>query len=272
MLQISQLYIYPIKSLGGCSVASAIITDRGFEHDRRWMLVDANNRFLSQREIPSMVFLQVEILAATLKVFSSNKPDDYIEIPFTSKSDIFIEVDIWGIYCKAQLLNNEINNWFSKILGQPCRLVYMTDSTEVKVEPNYAINNDLTSFSDGFPILMISEASLNDLNKRVAEPLPMNRFRPNLVFKGGQAFIEDRMKKFSINGILFFGVKPSSRCVVTTINQSTAQKTKEPLQTLATYRKKDSKIYFGENVIAAGNGKITIGDNIDILQLKESII
>lgn len=272
MLQVSQLYVYPIKSLGGCSVSSTNITDRGFEHDRRWMLVDANNRFLSQREIAVMALLQVEILNNGLKVFHKNNPEVFLEIPFKSQSEIFINVDIWDNHCTAQLQDAFINKWFSKILGQPCQLVYMTNSSQVKVETAYAINNDLTSFSDGFPILMIGESSLADLNNRLQAPIPMNRFRPNIVFTGSVPFVEDNLKEFTINDILFFGVKPCSRCVVTTINQDTIEKNKEPLQTLATYRKKNSKIYFGQNVIAAGLGKISIGNKIEIVTLQPSFI
>ena len=180
-------------------------------------------------------------------------------------------VDIWGTICEAQLVNAAADKWFSQILNVSCRLVYMAEDTIVKIEEQYAINNDLTSFSDGFPILMLGESSLQDLNSKIEHPLPMNRFRPNLVFTGGSAFIEDTMKEFSINGHTFFGTKPSARCVVTTIDQNTAEKGKEPLKTLSTYRSRNSKIYFGENVIAAGIGKINIGDAIKIVQTKESL-
>ena len=271
MLQVSQLYIYPIKSLGGVAVSTAVVTDRGFQHDRRWMLVDDNNRFLSQREIAAMALLQVEILPDGLKVYHKKNANDYINIPLIPVIDKVVTSDIWGIPCNAKLVDPAADKWFSEILNFPCRLVYMAEETIVKVEEQYAVNNDLTSFSDGYPILMISEASLQDLNNRTGESLPMNRFRPNLVFTGGEAFVEDTMKEFTINGYTFFGVKPSARCVVTTIDQDTTEKGKEPLKTLSLYRRKDAKVYFGQNVIAAGIGKINIGDAISILQTKESL-
>jgi hypothetical protein len=167
-------------------------------------------------------------------------------------------------------VSSEAAEWFSKKLGFSCRLVYMDDDSKVLIDKRYNINDSLTSFSDGYPILMISEASLDDLNSKATEHIPMNRFRPNLVFTGGTAFIENNIKVFVINGIKFYGAKPSARCVVTTINQSTAAKGKEPLKTLATYRSRDNKIYFGENVIAESTGKINIGDTINIQELKES--
>lgn len=271
MLQVSQLYIYPIKSLAGVAVSSAIITDRGFQYDRRWMLIDDNNRFLSQREISEMALLQVEVLDTGLKVFHKNNPANFINICFIPSGNEKKTVNIWDVFCQAQLVSGEADKWFSQILNTSCRLVYMAENTVVKIDERYAINNDLTSFSDGYPILMLSEASLNNLNSKMTEPLPMNRFRPNLVFTGGDAFIEDGMKEFVINGLTFFGVKPSSRCVVTTIDQNTAAKNKEPLKTLATFRSKNNKIYFGENVIAAGMGEINSGDTITIVKTKESL-
>jgi uncharacterized protein len=270
-MKVSQLYIYPIKSLGGIAVSSVNITDRGFEHDRRWMLIDENNRFLTQREIAEMALLHTEILQDGLKISHKEDSANYTEASFIPTTADIITADIWGTLCKTLLVSADADKWFSNILNVSCRLVYMPDSTRIKIDDRYAIhNNAITSFSDGYPILMISEASLNDLNDKMGEPLPMNRFRPNLVFTGGDAYIEDTMKEFSIYGCNFFGVKPCSRCVVTTINQETIEKGKEPLKTLSLYRKKDTKVFFGENVIAAGTGKINIGDTITILKTKES--
>jgi uncharacterized protein len=272
-MKVSQLYIYPIKSLGGIAVSSVNITDRGFENDRRWMLIDDNNRFISQREIAETALLQVEILPGRLKVYHKKDQANSIEIPFAATTPAFVTATIWDNSCEAQLVDANADKWFSAILNVSCRLVYMPDSTMVKIDPQYAASdNDITSFSDGYPILMISEASLEDLNNKLDKPLSINRFRPNLVFTGGDAFIEESMKEFSINYCTFYGVKPCARCVVTTIEQESAEKGKEPLKTLSLDRRKDAKVIFGENVIAAGTGKISIGDIITILQTKESII
>lgn len=271
MPKVSQLYIYPIKSLGGISLQQVNITDRGFEYDRRWMLIDKYNNFLTQREFGVLALLQVEIENNGLKVFHKKKENDYIIIPFEPQKNERVETNIWGVPCKPLFVSDEVDEWFSKVLGINCRLVYMDDATQVEIDERYNINNSLTSFSDGYPILMISEASLADLNSRIEEVLPMNRFRPNLVISNVAAFDENTMKEFIINSMKFCGVKPSARCVVTTIDQDTALKSKEPLRTLATYRSKNNKIYFGENVIALSTGKISAGDNIIILEKKESL-
>lgn len=270
MLQVSQLYIYPIKSLGGIALTAVNITDRGFEHDRRWMLVDDQGRFISQREAATMALLKVELTASGLQVYLLHEATDILLIPFAPYNSHTVAVQIWDSSCKAMLVSDEADEWFSKKLGLSCRLVYMPDEAKIIIDERYNINNSVNSFADGYPILMISEASLNDLNGKTTETIPMDRFRPNLVFSGGDAFIENSMKEFEIDGLTFHGVKPCARCVVTTIDQSTATKGKEPLRTLATYRNTNNKIYFGENVIAANIGQINIGDTINILQRKEN--
>ncbi len=266
-MQVSQLYIYPIKSLGGIAVSSAELTDRGFKYDRRWMLVDENNNFLTQREYPQMALLQIEMTSNGLTV-SHKLNKQSITIPFIPETLQTITIKVWSFKGKAQLVSAAVDEWFSKMLSIQCKLVYMPDETKRRVNPYYAINKDVTSFSDGYPILMIGESSLKDLNDRLVKPVPMDRFRPNIVFTGGHPFEEDTMAQFVINEINFYGVKLCARCVITTIDQNTAQKNKEPLKTLATYRKKNFNIYFGQNVIPGGPGKISIGDTITIIKTK----
>ncbi len=270
MLLVSQLYIYPIKSLGGIALPSVTITDRGFEHDRRWMLVDGQGRFLSQREVAAMALLKVELTTNGLNVYHQQENSDILLIPFAPYNNRSVTVQIWNSSCEAMLVSAEADEWFSKKLNLACRLVYMNDDTKIIIDERYNINNSINSFSDGYPILMIGEASLDDLNSKTTEIIPINRFRPNLVFTGGDAFAENSMQEFEINRLRFHGVKPCARCVVTTIDQSIAIKGKEPLRTLATYRNSNNKIYFGENVIPADTGQITIGDTINILQHKET--
>jgi uncharacterized protein YcbX len=181
-----------------------------------------------------------------------------------------ILVKIWDDDCEALLMSKEVNKWFSSQLGIRCSLVYMPDSTERRVDPKYAINNDITSFSDAYPILIIGQASLDDLNSRLTEPIPVNRFRPNIVFTGGTPYEEDEMEHFRINNLDFYGVKPSARCVVTTTNQETGIAGKEPLKTLATYRAKNNKVYFGQNVLMKGVGKINVGDPIEMVRQNQT--
>lgn len=272
MITVSQLYIYPVKSLGGVPVNSVKITDRGFEYDRRWMLIDSNNNFLTQRENAVMALLQVEIKNEGLKVFHKQNENEFIIIPFQQQKNERVQTNIWGVPCTPLLVDNEVDKWFSKALGMTCRLVYMDDATQVMIDERYNINNSLTSFSDGYPILMTSEASMNDLNNRLKEQLSISRFRPNIVIAGSAPYEENSMQEFMINEINFYGVKPSARCVVTTIDQHTGIKGKEPLKTLATYRSMNNKIYFGENVIAASTGIVSVGDSITILKTKESLL
>ena len=148
----------------------------------------------------------------------------------------------------------------------------MPESTKRKVEEAYAFNDDITSFSDGYPILLIGQSSLDDLNSQLAEPLPMNRFRPNMVIAGGQPFEEDTMAQFSINEINFYGVKLCDRCVITTTNQETGIKGKEPLRTLAKYRMTNNKVLFGQNVLCGGEGMISVGDQIKIVKTKPALM
>ena len=271
-MQVSQLYIYPIKSLGGIALQTAEITDRGFKHDRRWMLIDSNNRFISQREVAEMALLKVNITSFGLEVFHVADSDNIFKIPFGPYNGVSVPVSVWDTGCTAILVSEAANEWFSNKLKIDCRLIYMNEEDRILIDEKYNINNHINSFSDGFPILVASEASLNDLNSRLDESLPMNRFRPNLVIKGTKPFEENEIKEFSIGGIHFFGVKPCARCVVTTIDQFTAVKGKEPLKTLATYRNYNNKILFGENVIAMQTGTISVGDPVQVLQTKEALI
>ncbi|OQP63538.1 oxidoreductase [Niastella vici] len=268
MLTVSELYIYPIKSLGGISLNAATLTDRGFEYDRRWMLVDENDHFLSQREVNTMALLKVQIAATGLLVQNSSEPGAELLVPFDPATEESFTVTVWSNHCRAYRVSSAADAWFSKQLGISCKLVYMPESTHRFVDSRYAHQKEITSFSDGYPLLLISQASLDDLNSRLPSPVPMNRFRPNIVFTGGTAFQEDSMKEFEINGVTFFGVKPCARCVITTINQQTAEKAKEPLKTLSSYRMKNNKIYFGQNLLYRGNGIISIGDTITIHEQK----
>jgi len=268
MLKVSELFIYPIKSLGGIAVETANITDRGFQHDRRWMLVDKNNCFLTQRDFPQMALLQVQLSEEGLTVQHKINTAEIVNIPAFCKTEERATVQVWSDQCSAQFISSEVDAWFSDMLSLKCRLVFMPDSSKRRVDTRYAANKEITSLSDGYPFLIIGQSSLDDLNKRLPEPLPMNRFRPNIVFAGGEAFQEDGMKHFIINNIQFYGVKLCARCVVTTINQDNSMKSKEPLQTLSAYRQKNNKIYFGQNLLHKGEGKIGVGDVIFIQQEK----
>jgi uncharacterized protein YcbX len=263
MLVVSQLFIYPIKSLGGIALNTVQLTDRGLQHDRRWMLIDDHNRFLSQREHAQMALFKLEVLSDALKV--TYTPDgSTINIPFIPLKQDLLEVTIWDDTCTGQLVSDTVDAWFTVKLGIPTRLVYMPDETHRAADPRYTTQGTIASFADAYPALLIGQASLDDLNSRLAEKLPMNRFRPNIVFTGGEPYSEDLMNHITINSIDMHGVKLCARCVMTTIDQETIAKGKEPLKTLARYRRKGSKILFGQNLAFNSNGFINVGDELSV--------
>lgn len=265
MLSISQLYIYPVKSLAGIAVDTATVTSRGLQHDRRMMLVDEQNRFLTQREYPEMALLQPVLAEEGIYIHHKKNSHPTLFMPQQpAEGSASITVTVWDDGCEALPHEAAINTWFSQALGIHCRLVYMPDTSNREADKRYAHNNEIVSFADGYPILLIGQASLDDLNARLPQALPMNRFRPNIVFTGGAPFLEDQLHHFSINGIHFTGVKPCARCVMTTIDQENSTAAKEPLKTLSTYRQKDHKILFGQNLVHTGEGSISVGDSITV--------
>lgn len=262
MHRISELYIYPIKSLGGISVSAAEVSSRGFQFDRRWMLVDAHYQFLTQRKFPQMALIKVQLKEDGLLL--EHPANGSMKVPFESSEETQ-DVDIWEDCCTGLFVNQQVDEWFSDILSMKARLVYMPESTQRQVDLRYAPAGVITSFADAYPFLMIGQTSLDDLNERLEVPLPMNRFRPNIVFTGGEAFEEDLMKHIRIAGMDFYGVKLCARCIMTTIDQETAQKAKEPLKTLSSYRSKNNKILFGQNLIHSARGMIRVGDTMNVL-------
>ena len=227
------------------------------------MLVNEQNRFITQRICPQMALLKVTIEDNGLLV--THRTQGSVTIPFEQYISPKQEVVIWDDICTGAFVSHELDAWFSDVLDIKCRLIYMPEDTHRQVDLLYAPEGKITSFADGYPFLLIGQASLDDLNSRITEPLPMNRFRPNIVFTGGQAFQEDLINHLQIAGIDFYGAKLCARCVLTTIDQKTAIKEKEPLKTLATYRLRNKKIMFGQNLIHQGTGILTIGDTIDVL-------
>ncbi|MBC7777170.1 MAG: MOSC domain-containing protein [Phycisphaerae bacterium] len=263
---LSEIWVYPIKSLGGIALQEALPQRRGLQYDRRWMLVDNTGRFVSQREIPRMALLGTAIEPPFLSVFWKDKPSEKIHIPLEiNPLDLpKLRVKVWSDQCPARVLSDEINQWFSHHLGQNLRLVFMPDTTRRRADGRYAPPGHHVSFADGFPYLIIGQASLDELNRRLLQPLPMNRFRPNFVFTGGQPFEEDSWSQFSINDQPFQGLKPCARCIITTTDQDTATRAAEPLKTMATFRKFGNRILFGQNVVWLGKDEsvVRVGDRI----------
>jgi hypothetical protein len=261
MLRISQLLIYPIKSLGGISLDRVRVSDRGFQHDRRWMLVNEDHGFITQRTVPLMALIRVAVGVDGLHI-TSQLHSSALFVPFGGYLPEFADVYIWEDTCMAQFVSDEADAWFAAALKIPCRLVYMPEETARVTDPEYAPEGSITSFADAFPFLLIGQASLDELNSRLEQALPMDRFRPNIVFTGGYPYQEDELREFSIRGIRFGGVKPCARCPIPTIDQATAERGKEPLRTLARYRFWNNKVYFGQNLVHQGFGELAVGDEL----------
>ncbi len=261
MVEVAALYVYPIKSCAGMSVASVTLDRRGVMGDRRFMVVDDDGRFLSQRELPKLALIVPRIAdgAVTLAApgFSTITVPVLMEGPRRS-------VVVWRDVCDAIDQGDDASRWLSAHLGVSCRLVRLADEWKRLVDPTYATRpDDEVSFADAYPLLLIGEASLEDLNARLETPLPMNRFRPNVVVRGSTPFAEDGWRNIVIGDVRATVVKPCARCVTTLVDQQTGARGKEPLRTLASYRRRgDGEVYFGQNVIHAGQGAITVGDRV----------
>ncbi|PHN07538.1 MOSC domain-containing protein [Flavilitoribacter nigricans] len=247
-LQLSQIYIYPVKSLRGLSLSETKLTNRGPEWDRRWMLVTPDGQFLSQRELGVMARLQPTINGHQIRVTDLRGGREDLQFPVQPPAKSHRQkVTVWQDECEALRVSPEADRWFSEALGTPCHLVYMPDDSYRPLDPRYAKGDETVSFADGYPYLILGEASMQDLNNRLSEPIDVLRFRPNLVFSGGTPFVEDNWKNFSIGSALFRGTKPCARCQIPTIDLHTGQASREPTRTLATFRRQDRKILFGLN-------------------------
>lgn len=268
-LYLAEIFIYPIKSLGGISLNNAIVEERGLQFDRRMMLVDESGIFMTQRDFPQMALLKTKLVDNNL-VITDSSSNHTIILPINPVSDAVsgkIKVIIWDDECEATTVSKEADEFFSEMIGTKCRLVYMPESEKRIVDPKrkYVKDEHIVSFADGYPFLIIGQSSLDELNRRLETPLPMNRFRPNFVFAGGEPFAEDDWKDFMIGEIKFRAVKPCARCVITTTDQQTAERNDEPLRTLATFRRKENKVLFGMNLVAYNFGEVKVGDKIIIL-------
>lgn len=265
MIKLSEIHIYPVKSMSGISPAKGQIGRRGFEFDRRWMLINDKGDFMTQRHYPAMTLLQPELHDSFLKITNKKSPYDSIKVPIEPYEDEEVEVPIWNDRCTALTVSREADKWLSEKLNIKCRLVFMPDSSKRQADEKYADKGDLVSFADGFPFLMIGQSSLDDLNSRLEKPVPITNFRPNLVFTGAEAFAEDEWNNIRIGALNFKVVKPCSRCTITTVDQETAVRSKEPLRTLADYRRVGNDVLFGQNVICKETGEVSVGDEIEVL-------
>lgn len=272
-LELSEVWIYPLKSARGLSLPQAQLSPTGLQFDRRWMLVDEQGLFLSQRKVPAMARLEVHLG----NVLGFSFGDQHLELSLPPYALPETPVQVWRSRVTAQVFASDINAWFSEALQTSCRLVYMPDSTYRRTHPSRAPGKRV-SFADGYPYLLTHEASLADLNAQLVTPVPMNRFRPNLVVRGGEAFAEDHWHELRIGEQLFRNVKLCERCTIITLDQESGERDPaaqtEPLRTLARHHLVGGKAIFGQNLIAlnskdAPQGSLRCGDPVEILSLKE---
>ena len=262
-MRLSEINCYPIKSTKGIALRSARVERRGIEFDRRWMVVDEAGLFISQREAPRLSLVSTQLDKETISVHAPGRPS--LVIPSKLTGNDRIPAQVWDDTVEVIQAAIEANKWFSEFLGIKCRLVYMPEDCLRPVENKYSLVADIVSLADGFPLQVISQSSLDDVNARLANPVPMNRFRPNIVVGGSGAFDEDRWKKIRVGDLILRIVKPCSRCITTTVDQETGIQGKEPLATLSKFRNVSGKVHFGQNAIPENDAVININDQVEIL-------
>ncbi len=259
---LSAITLYPVKSLAGISVSHWPVTETGLQYDRKWMLIDNNRQFLSQRKLPQMALIKTALTGNHLILSASGR--ESLPLPLMPTDGDIINCTIWDEQCDARSVSLEADQWLSSFLNLDCRLVYQHDETIRQVDPRYGRYTDNVAFSDGFPFLIISENSLVSLNREMQLNLPMTRFRPNLVISGCPGYAEDSWREISIGAIDFRLPKPCSRCAIPAIDPDNAQTGKEPLRTLKRIRKWQNNVYFGQNSLHDQCGILAIGDTVQV--------
>jgi len=251
-IELSHIFIYPVKSISGISLSISKITPAGLKNDRRWMIINDKNMFVTQRLHPELSLININLEENMIQLTAPDMSS--IHLPVELIEGDSVSVRIWSDTVDGISAEKEHNDWISRYLGIKARFVYMPDTTRRQVDQGYAKSPaDRVSFADGFPFLLLSEESVDNLNTRLNKknelPVTIKRFRPNFVIRGCTPHAEDDWKNFRISGNYFHMVKPCSRCIMTTVNADTGKKGVEPLRTLLEYRKQGDKSYFGQNVL-----------------------
>jgi uncharacterized protein len=259
-VRLARLHIYPIKSARGIELEESEVDRFGLQYDRRWMVVNPSGEFLSQRTHPRLALISPAIEREILRVSAPEMPP--LELPLQPRDTARCRVVVWRDACSAIWLGDEAGGWFSELLDCTCGLVYLPDQAVRRADPAFAPAGTRVSFADAFPFLLTAEESLADLNRRLSRPLPMNRFRPNLVIAGAEPYAEDHWREIRIGSLPLLVVKPCGRCVVTTTDQATGERGTEPLRTLATYRRREGEVMFGQNLVHQSPGRLRVGDSV----------
>ncbi|HUJ39157.1 MAG TPA: MOSC N-terminal beta barrel domain-containing protein [Candidatus Acidoferrales bacterium] len=263
-MHISELYIYPLKSARGIPLREMPLADRGPAGDRRWMLIDERGVMLSQRDLPRMALIAVKNGAGHLSCSAPGMSPLRVPIPAAASASR-ITARVWDDDVDVQLAADSAHSWFSQFLGASCRLVHQPDDAFRQANRIYAAKGVGVSLADGFPLLLINQASLDDLNRRLERPVEMRRFRPNLVVVGAEPFAEDTWRTIRAGDLDLHLVKPCARCSIPAVDPDTGEMGKEPTRTLATFRRRNSDVFFGSNVVAPSSGTLRIGDPVTVL-------
>jgi len=269
-VRVAGLYAYPLKSARAVPLREAHLDTFGIEGDRRWCVVGADGRVITQRDCPVLATIDALPTAEGLELRCAGR--DPLAIPFPDAGQRSVPVHVWRDRTEGRGSGPDADAWLEDLLQRPARLLYMSADTHRQVNLDFGRPGDRVSFADGYPLLLTSEASLAELNRRLAAPLPMNRFRPNLVIDGESPFSEDGWARIRVGEVELRVVKPCARCVVTTTDQQTGERGREPLRTLASFRKRDGKILFGENLIHHAPGRVQLGDPVQVLETRSSPI
>ncbi len=261
-MRLTEIHVYPVKGARGIALTRSHVLVGGLRHDRRFMLVDEHGKFISQREHRRLALVTTAIDGDALVIGAG---EDRARVPLGPEGTAHRRVRIWHDAVDALEVAGEASALVSSFLGSRCALVFMPDQVVRPVDPRYALPQDRVGFADGFPVLLAAQASLDDLNAQLDTPVPMDRFRPNLVVAGGAAFDEDRHERVVVGGIAFRMPKRCERCVVTTVDQATAEVGVEPLRTLARYRRVGNSVYFAQNLVPDAEGEVAVGDAVAYL-------
>ena len=262
-MRLTALHVYPIKGAAGTSPAVSEVDDFGLAGDRRMMVVDRQGRMITQRAVPVLALVRPVFDGDGLVITAPGMPE--LRVPRVAEGGQPLDVEVWGDWVRAARVDRAADRWFTDVLGRECRLAYMPHTTVREVDTRFTGPGHRVAFADGFPFLLATERSLADLNARLAAPVPMDRFRPNLVVDGEAPFAEDGWRQVSVGSVRFDVVKPCARCSVTLVDQATGALGKEPLATLATYRKVDDKVLFGQNLVHRSRGYVRVGDPVVVL-------
>ncbi|MCF8321533.1 MAG: MOSC domain-containing protein [Flavobacterium sp.] len=256
---VTSLYIYPIKSLAGISVSTAQATEMGFENDRRWMLIDSENQFITQRKYLILSQFYPKINSGKIEISFKNRKHEFAVQEYIN-SPIFSNV--WDDETTVFEVNTTTSKWFSEMLGFSCKLVKILNKGDRKHE-SLKLNQVLNvSLADAYPYLLVGTKSLDFLNEKLEDKITIQRFRPNIVISTDLAHQEDEMKFFKIGNVSFQNVKPCARCILINTNPENGTVQKEPLRTLSQYRKVDNAVLFGTNVVCLNEGEIKVGDEL----------